>query len=51
VRVLLPKGAQPSTIKLNGKTMQTGIEKVEKSTYAVLSAVPQGQHSIEIEYK
>jgi hypothetical protein len=51
VRVLLPKGAQPSTIKLDGKAMQPATEKVEKSTYAILSAVPQGSHSIEIMYK
>jgi hypothetical protein len=31
--------------------MQPETEKVEKSTYAILSAMPQGSHSIEIMYK
>ena len=51
VRMLLPKNATTATATVDGKKVNTGVEKIENSYYAVVRDVPAGDRLIEFNYR
>ena len=50
-KLLLPEGAKPARVTLDGKTARPTLRQVRNSSYVEVAGIPKGRHTVEVVYQ